>query len=353
MFDDKIMKIVMDRYCDIDDLDQLHAAMREDGFGELVDLLNDNPQIINQFVEEHRDDIEESFRQYRGSGIISAVEPVQGLPLYAWDSFRFDPRACLAGCDGKCCKGRNYLMISYFDIFNLLASPAAHHLKIYSTRDLFESRPTFIELFFNEEYSLYLPYLRFLPVGADPATPPEDAEGSVCPFLYPMSEVFAVHHFEIPHDTNRDAMGCILMDYKPLICRLSPVGQARGMRTGNISYEYMEPTKDCPGCATDVETPLADYIRALLPPSEDDERALFHAMLMAHNDRQEQGYDQKDFNRILLEFYNIDRLLFLYGHAPDRRPGYAQLVEILTAVAKGDFTLYDRFIKDLDVRGLE
>ena len=45
MFDSPILKKMMDRYGHIDDLDQLQSAMREDGFGEFVDLLN-NPELI-------------------------------------------------------------------------------------------------------------------------------------------------------------------------------------------------------------------------------------------------------------------------------------------------------------------
>jgi hypothetical protein len=49
MFDNPILKKIMDRYGHIDGLDQLQAAMREDGFGEFVDLLNNNPELINSF----------------------------------------------------------------------------------------------------------------------------------------------------------------------------------------------------------------------------------------------------------------------------------------------------------------
>ena len=353
MFDNPIMKIMMDRYGHIEDLDQLQAAMRDDGFGDFVDLLNDNSELIESFMAEHREDMEQSLRQYTGSGTIPIQAPVQGLPLTDQDSFKFDLRACLTDCDGKCCKGRNYLMILYSDIFKLLTSPAARHLRINSTHDLFEHKPPIIELFMNEEYDLYLPYLRFLPLDADPNTPPEHADGNICPFLYPIAEVFSFHNLQLPKYTRKDAMGCMLMDCKPAICRLSPIGQSRGMVTGKLSYEYIEPTKNCPGCATDVEIPLSSYVSALIPPSEDKERALFHTMLMAHNARREQGHDQKHFNSVLLEFYNIDRLLSLYGHNPKRRPGYAQLLEILIAAAKGDFSLHDHFIESLNVSSYE
>ncbi len=189
MFDSPILKKMMDRYGHIDDLDQLQAAMRADGFGELVDLLNNNPELINSFIDEHREDIQQSIRHYTGAGTIPIQEPVNGQPLSDDATFRFDPQLCLTDCNGKCCKGRNYLMILYPDIFKILTSPAARHLKIHSTRDLIERKPPIIDLFLNEEYDLYLPYLRFLPIAADSNTPPEKAEDSICPFLYPISDV--------------------------------------------------------------------------------------------------------------------------------------------------------------------
>jgi len=347
MFDNPIVKILMDRYGHIKDLDQLQDAMREDGFGDFVDLLDDNQELIDSFMAEHREDIEQSLRHYKGSGAISVQEPVKGIPLNGYDAFKFNPRACLTDCDGRCCKGRNYIMVSYSDIFKLLTSPVANHLKIHSTRDLFETKPPIIEVFFNEEYGLYLPYLRFLAVGADPNAPLEHVENSTCPFLYPIADVFSFHNLQIPQDTREDAMGCMLMDCKPLVCRLSPIGQSRGMVTGRLSYEYVEPTKNCPGCATDVEIPLSNYVSAIVSPPEDEERSLFHKMLMTHNARHEGGCNQKRFNSILIEFYNIDRLLSPYGHIP--KPKYTQLLEIIIAAARGDFTLYDQFIQSLKV----
>ena len=144
MFDHPILKMLMDRYGHIEDLSQLQDTMRRDGFGELIDAMNDNPEIMDSFLEEHREEIEQSLRHYHGSGTMSAQEPVQGRPLGVNDAFKFDPGSCLAECDGKCCKDRNYLMISYPDIFKLLASPAAHHLNIYSTCDLFDRKPPII-----------------------------------------------------------------------------------------------------------------------------------------------------------------------------------------------------------------
>ena len=348
MFDNPILKKMMDQYGHIDDLDKLQAAMREDGFGEFVDLLNNNPELINSFIDEHREDIEQSIQHYTGSGTIPIQEPIYGQPLSNDDTFRFDPQLCLTDCNGKCCKGRNYLMILYPDIFKILTSPAARHLKIHSTQDLLERRPPIIDLFLNEEYDLYLPYLRFLPIGADSNTPPEEAADSICPFLYPISDVFSFHKLQLPQNARKDAMGCMLMDCKPSICRLSPVGQARGMVTGRLSYEYIEPAKNCPGCAADVEIPLPQYVNALLSSSDEEERALFHKMLMAHNTRRQEGYDQKRFKSVLLESYNIDRLLSINDYAPKQRPSYGQLLKILIAAAQGDVSLYDKFIQSMN-----
>jgi len=347
MFDTPMIKMLMNRYGHIEDLVQLQDAMRRDGFGDLLDAINENPEIIESCIEEYGEEIEQSRRHYEGSGIIPAQESIQGQPLGDDDAFRFDPRSCLTNCNGKCCKGRNYLMISYPDIFKLLSTPAAHHLNIFSTRDLFEHKPPIIESFLAEEYGLYLPYLRFLPVGTDSDVRPEDAESNICPFLYPIAGVFKFHNLQLPENTGKDAMGCMLMDRKPLICQLSPVAQSRGMITGRLSFEYMPPTRNCPGCNTDIEIPLSNYVRALISSSEEADKAVFHAMIMAHHARREEGHDQKRFNSVLLEFYNIDHLLSMYGYTHIQRPDYTRLMEILIPAAKGDFTLYDDFLRDL------
>ncbi|MGD8210850.1 MAG: hypothetical protein PVF32_13395 [Desulfobacterales bacterium] len=359
MFDGPILKILMDRYGHIEDLDQLQDAMRKDGFGEFIDALNDHPEIMDSILEEHREEIEQSLRHYTGSGTMAAQEPVQGIPLDMNDTFKFDQGSCLAECDGRCCKNRNYLMISYPDIFRLLASTAASHLGIHSTRDLFDRRPPVIELFAAEEYDLFLPYLRFLPVGAEPDTRPEDAANSICPFLYPMADVFAFHKLKLPENTNGGAMGCLLMDDKPKICRLSPVGESRGMITGSMSYEYMEPASNCPGCATGVEIPLASYVKGVVQSSEKRKIRIFHQMVVAHHASCNQGRDQQRFNSILREFYNIDHFLSFYGYTHLQRPSYLQLMQILIAAAEGNFALYDKFHQSLihrtwkNQRGLE
>lgn len=347
MFDNPIMKNLMDRYGHMEDLNELQDAMRRDGFGDLIDEINKNPEIVESLIEEYGEEIEKSQRHYLGSGVISVQEPVQGQPLGYGDSFKFDPRSCLMNCDGKCCKDRNYLMISYADILNLMRSPAVHHLKLFSTRDLFERQPPIIELFLAEEYDLYLPYLRFLPVDADADVRPEEAESNICPFLYPMDDVFSYYNLQLPEGTIKDAMGCILMNHKPMICQLSPVAQSRGMITGKLSFEYMPPIKNCPGCATNVEIPLSNYVSALISSSEKEERALFHSLIMVHHSRSKIGHDQKRFNSVLLEFYNIDHLLAMYGYSHAQRPSYERLMEILIAAAKGHFTPYNHFLQGL------
>ena len=137
------------------------------------------------------------------------------------------------------------------------------------------------------------------------------------------------------------------MENKPLVCKLSPVSQSRGMETGRISYKFIQPTKDCPGFNTHKEIQLSSYLKDLMISHKDNDRSLFHEMVMKHHERIEIGVDQKRFNSILLEFYNIDRLLSLNGQRPEKRPKYRHLMKILIDAAKGDFSLYDRFIKRL------
>ncbi len=341
MFDNQILKTILDKYGHIEDVEQLRQTMSQDGLGQFVDMIDDN--MLDSFIEEHREEIDQSLKNYYGTGTIGKEEPVDSISLDLYDTFRFDQQQCLTSCDGKCCKERNYIMISYSDIFRILSSPYARHSKILSTRDLFESKPPVIESFFNEEYGLYLPYLRFLPEGTNRDIRPEDAENCRCPFLYPMMEVYSFHKLELPQCVGKEAMGCILMNDKPQICRLSPVGQFRGMETGRVSYEYTEPARDCPACESDVEIPLNHYIKSVKTYIEEKEDAAFHKILMANKARHDAGNDQKRFNSILLEFYNIDRLLALYGYAQEKRPRYRQLMEILIAAAKGDFSLYESF----------
>jgi len=348
MFENQIFKELMDRYGHIEDVDQLKAALTKDGFGDIVSQLTQNSELYDSFVEEHREEINQSIKKYKGSGVMQAQEKIQAKRLDELDYFQFDPQACLSRCSGECCKGRNYLMIVYSDILKIVDSPVASYLNIHSTVDLFDHNPPYIELFLNEEYDLYLPYLRYLPLGCDLDIPPEQAENSICPFLYPIDEIYTLYGLTIPQDTAKDAMGCILMENKPLVCKLSPVSQSRGIETGNVYYNYVRPTKNCPGCKTQKEIQLLAYLSDLNLSSEDSSRSLFHTLVMVYNE----GFaldaeDKNRFHSILLEFYNIDHLLSAHGLGPEKRPKYRHLLKILIDAAIGDFSLYDRFIKRL------
>lgn len=52
---------------------------------------------------------------------------------------------------------------------------------------------------------------------------------------------------------------------------------------------------------------------------------------------------------ILKQIYNIDGLLSQYGLGLEHRPDIDQLVNIVIAAAKGDFSLYEQFIEDLNL----
>lgn len=345
MLEDQIMKNLMDRYGDIKDLEGIKQAMRQDGLDEVIDIFE--TLDFDAFVENHGEEMKNSIKNFVGAGTMPILECAESLTLDEEDTFFFNPKKCLTSCDGLCCKKRSYLMITYPDIFNILSSPWAQHLNIHSTRQLIEPEAPLIDIFMSEEYGLYLPYIRFLPVGAKPETRPEDAESNICPFLNPMEEVYSFHKLKPMKGRCKEAMGCILTNKKPGICRLSPIGKISGMKTGRVTYEYAEPVKGCPGCETDVEIRLMPYVKSLHSVIEKKEYLFFHKMLMAHHERENNGYDQKRFNSVLLEFYNIDRLLSQYGQTAKQRPRYSKLVEILITAAKGDFSLYNRFIETL------
>ena len=347
MFDNQVFKELMNRYGHIHDLEQLKTALTKDGFGDLVNLLTQNSELVDSFVEEHREEIDQSIKKHTGSGIMPVQENFQAERLTESDYFQFDPQACLSSCSGECCKGRNYLMIVYSDVIKILDSPVASYLNIHSTIDLYDHDPPYIELFFNEEYEMYLPYLRYLPVGSNLDIPPEQAENSICPFLYPIDEIYSLYDLKIPQGTSTDAMGCILMENKPLVCKLSPVSQSRGMETGNVFYEYVPPTQKCPGCKTNKDIQLSNYLRDINLSYEKKSRSLFHTMVMTFNAQCRTDEDKNRFNSILIEFYNIDYLLSIHGQRPENRPKFRHLMKILIDAAKGDFSLYDRFIKRL------
>ena len=325
---------------------ELLDSLRNDGFGELVDEIK-NSGIIEQLSDSMREFLPES--DELGASIMPSVgQNIRGIPIEQHDTFNFDYKACLQRCTGNCCKSKNYLMINIVDIYQILSSPAADFLHIKTTIDLFEATPPVLELFYLEEFMMYLPYIRYLPENDDIHIHPEDADGSVCPFLYPIREVYELHKENIPEWAHEKAMGCILMNYKPTICRLSPLGKSRGMKTGNVTYEYLPPALDCPACTTRKQVLCSDYIKSVESPEEEQRQQHFHQMLMKYNSKQSNMHDRKRFNKICLEMYNIDALLIQYDAEVDRRPSVDKLVEIVMASSKGDFSVYEQFISTLN-----
>ena len=204
----------------------------------------------------------------------------------------------------------------------------------------------FFKTLYSEEYRLFLPYIRYVPIGASAETPPEEAPRSVCPFLRPVHEVYAYHQKALPPWTRELAMGCMLMEEKPAICRLSPLGKSRGMVTGRVTYEYLPPALACPACETAVEVKVSEYLSLTVPSSEHQQQERFHTMLMSyHQAGASQEFNQKYFNDILRHMYHIDGLLSQYGHGIEGRPPVEQLVDIVFAASHGDFGVYEQFIE--------
>lgn len=325
----------------------LLKALRKDGLGEFVDAIENDAHLMESIAEigrEYEDIVGDS-----ECGIISSpTREIRGTPVEDHESFCFDPQACLETCNGNCCKNRNYLMINITDIFQILSSKGARFLNISTTVDLFDRSPPFLELFYSDEYGLFLPYIRYLPVDADLHTRPEDAQGSICPFLFPIHKVYAYHKKPVPKWAAKDAQGCILMAEKPSICRLSPLGKSSGMVTGNVTYEYLKPAPHCPGFETDVEIKVSDYISSMVSSSEQRQQERFHEMLMSYYRAETaQELDQKRFNEIIRHVYNIDGLLNRYGFGSERRPQVEQLIEMVFAASYGDFSVYEKFVEEL------
>lgn len=329
---------------------ELTEALRKDGLGEFVDAIENDAYLMGMMSE-----ISKEFSIHLPDdteyGIIpSTVEHVRGIPVEYHGTFKFDHQACLRRCKGNCCKNKNYLMINITDIFRILSSEAARFFDIRSTTDLFDRKPPFVELFYSEKYRLFLPYIRYLPINADADTRPEDAKRSICPFLRPIHDVYAYHKKALPHWTRELALGCMLMEDKPMICRLSPLGKSSGMVTGKITYEYLPPALNCPACDTDVEVKVSDYISSMVSSSEQRQQERFHKMLMSyHHTGTSQEFDQEYFNEIIKHMYNIDGLLSQYGLGIEDRPQVDQLVEIVFAASHGDFSVYEQFIEGLQI----
>jgi len=185
-------------------------------------------------------------------------------------------------------------------------------------------------------------------VDANIQTRPEDAKGSICPFLQPIHEVYAHHKKALPKRASKDARGCILMEDKPLICRLSPLGKISGMVTGRVTYEYLPPAPVCPACETDVEMKVSDYVSSVVSLSEQQQEERLHKILMSyHQAGISPEFDRNHLNEIVKQVYNIDGLLFRYGLGSEHRPQVEQLVEIVFAASRGDFGAYKQFIEDL------
>jgi hypothetical protein len=334
----QILEAIQNKYGHLG-FSEMKSAMRKDGLGDIVDLL-ENPELINSLDEQMNE--EEKLEE-------DALTPsldIPSIPLSANDNFKFDSKACLAKCAGNCCKRKNYLMVNLFDIHRILPSKAAKLLNICSTRDLFEGKPPLLELLCWEGPKMYFPYIRFLPIGADLETKPEYAEDSICPFLRPISEVYAFHKEDLPEWAREEAMGCILREDKPSVCRLSPIGESR--RTpGKVTFEYTPPIFDCPACETDVEIKVSDYISSVIPLSEKKQKERAHQILIDYSGREGGQVDQARCYEILKQVHNIDGLLFQYGLGIENRPQIDKLLELVIAATKGHFSVYEEFIQNL------
>ncbi|MBA7709638.1 hypothetical protein ES703_118560 [subsurface metagenome] len=327
---------------------KLKEALRKDGLGEFVDAIENDADLMGLLAEISQEYGQDGLDDSEYGIIPSTAQQMRGIPVEYYGTFNFDPQACLKTCKGNCCKNKNYLMINITDIFKILSSEGAQFFDIRSTIDLFDRKPPFIELFYVEEYRLFLPYIRYLPVNADVHTRPEDSQGSICPFLHPIHEVYAYHKKALPQWAGKDALGCILMADKPTICRLSPLGKSSGMVTGKVTYEYLKPALDCPACETDVELKVSDYVSSVVSSSEQQQQERFHEMLMSYYRAEtSQELDQERFNEIIKHVYNIDGLLYQYGLGSEHRPHVGQLVEIVFAASHGDFSVYEQFIDEL------
>jgi hypothetical protein len=347
----QILEMLLAKYGHLS-LSELKAALRNDGLGEFVDAIENDAYLMGMMSEISKE-LSADLSSGTEFGIIpSTVQKIQGIPVDYRGTFKFDPQACIETCKGNCCKKKNYLMINITDIFRIISSKGAQFFDIRSTRDLFDRKPPFIELFYSEEYRIFLPYIRFLPVDANIQSRPEDAKGSICPFLQPIHEVYAHHKKALPKRASKDAQGCILMEDKPLICRLSPLGKNSGMVTGRVTYEYLPPAPVCPACETDVEMKVSDYVSSVVSLSEQQQEERLHKMLMSyHQEGISPEFDRNHLNEIIKQVYNIDGLLFRYGLGSEYRPQVEQLVEIVFAASRGYFGAYEQFLEDLRNRG--
>ncbi len=340
----EILELLESRYGDLS-LDELRTLAREDGLGEVLDevegLLEVHPELLAAYAAGFPGDPDQD-----GIDVMPPAPRPETLKVELDGEIFFDQKECLKTCAGNCCKSMNYLMISLPDICRIVSSPAARRFGVQSTDDLFRREPPLVHLFFNEEYGLYLPYIRFVPMGADACTRPEDAPGSVCPFLAPIEEVGAYHRKAVPEWAGKQAHGCLLLRHKPKICRLSPVGKSAGLVTGRVVYEYRPPSRDCPACEARVSIRLADYLAAAVLPGEDKLDASFHRILMA--ERRPLGQDDsRRYNEIMKQLYNIDGLLARYDADQSQRHTIAALIDLAFEASRGNFVPYDDLLQAL------
>ncbi|UCE04317.1 MAG: hypothetical protein JSW07_11830, partial [bacterium] len=327
---------------------ELTETLRKDGLGEFVDAIENDAHLMG-LISEISQKISPDISGDTDYGIMpSTTQEIKSIPIDYHGTFNFDPHACLRTCKGNCCKNKNYLMIGITDIFRILSSKVAEFLEIRSTIDLFDRKPPLVELFYSEEYRIFLPYIRYVPVGATLHTRPEDAKESICPFLHPIHEVCSYHKKALPQWASKEALGCILMEDKPTICRLSPLGKSSGMITGRVTYEYLPPAEDCPACETHVEMKVSDYVSSMISSSEDTQQDRFHKILMSFYLKGNYNeLDQERFNEVIKQVYNIDELLYQYGLGLEQRPHVEHLIEIVVAASHGDFSIYEKFIEGL------
>ena len=268
------------------------------------------------------------------------------LSIQINESFQWNKNACIEECAGLCCKDRNYLMISFHDILMILKSPYAKRIGIESTCELFEDEISFLCLKKDPSFKIVIPYIVFWPIGAKMGTLPENAPSNMCPFLKPLGMVYAYHQQKTPKNAHPLAMGCILKDYKPDICKLSPIGLLRGMETGKLSFCHVKPNEVCPACNSNEKVVLKNYLNSLNTVNVGS-KSLFHEVAMSHFRRVNSDYDQNDFNQVLQKVYNIDRLLIDNNCDTQKRPSYKQLMSILNEAANGKFNLWETFLNQL------
>lgn len=347
---DLLLQELMGRYGHLS-VEEMKARMREDGLGDLSDIAD---ELTHELMTRDPELLEHLLRHSPfgpvGEDLTAVMPPtpeVEALPVDLDDDIFFDHDACLTSCTGRCCQRKNYLMIAIPDIYRIVSSPAARLLDIRSTADLFGRQPPVVQSIFNSEYGLYLPYIRYRPVGAAPDLPPEEAPDSVCPFLFPIDEVISFHRGRVSHKVSRQARGCILMRDKPKVCRLSPLGVFSGLTTGTSSYVYAPPALDCPACDTRVVVKVAEYLRGIELPGERAQEKRLHRVVMATSKRRLAGAEQQRYGEILQQLYNIDELLLREGVDLQHRPGVERLVRIATRAAQGAFAPYDELVQEL------